>query len=114
MVIMKYFVSRIRHNPLQESPDTLTPMPDLNSNLNKFGEENSLTFRFRHILKVAQNAPYEKVMEGWFENYLDLKHFTLMETVRGGCCCFYSLAVKWEGVKKYFGNLISYGNSISE
>lgn len=72
---------RIRHNPLQETPESLTPMPDLNSDVKKFGEENSLAFRFQHILKITQHAPYEKVMQGWFENYLNLKNFTLMESV---------------------------------
>ncbi|XP_045103960.1 chromosome transmission fidelity protein 18 homolog isoform X2 [Portunus trituberculatus] len=75
---------RIRHNPLQETSESLTPMPDLNSDVKKFGEENSLAFRFQHILKVAQHAPYEKVMQGWFENYLNLKNFTLMESITSG------------------------------
>uniref|UniRef100_A0A0P4W9U3 AAA+ ATPase domain-containing protein n=1 Tax=Scylla olivacea TaxID=85551 RepID=A0A0P4W9U3_SCYOL len=75
---------RIRHNPLQETPERLAPMPDLNSDVKKFGEENSLAFRFQHILKVTQHAPYEKVMQGWFENYLNLKQFTLMESITSG------------------------------
>ncbi|XP_063865703.1 chromosome transmission fidelity protein 18 homolog isoform X1 [Scylla paramamosain] len=75
---------RIRHNPLQETPERLAPMPDLNSDVKKFGEENGLAFRFQHILKVTQHAPYEKVMQGWFENYLNLKQFTLMESITSG------------------------------
>ncbi|KAG0698353.1 Chromosome transmission fidelity protein 18 [Chionoecetes opilio] len=75
---------RIRHNPLQDTPDSLTPMPDLGTDVKKFGEENSSTFRFQHILKVCQSAPYEKVVQGWFENYLNLKQFVLMESISCG------------------------------
>ncbi|KAG0716021.1 Chromosome transmission fidelity protein 18 [Chionoecetes opilio] len=74
-------LSRIRHNPLQDTPDSLTPMPDLGADVKKFGEENSSTFRFQHILKVCQSAPYEKVVQGWFENDLNLKQFVLMESI---------------------------------
>lgn len=56
-------------------------MPDLNGDLKKFEEQNTLAFRFQHILKVAQHAPYERVMQGWFENYLSLKQFTLLDSV---------------------------------
>ncbi|XP_050727858.1 chromosome transmission fidelity protein 18 homolog [Eriocheir sinensis] len=75
---------RIRHNPLEETPDRLTPMPDLNGDMKKFEEQNTLAFRFQHILKVAQHAPYERVMQGWFENYLSLKQFTLLDSIKIG------------------------------
>lgn len=81
---------RIRHNPLQETPESLTPMPDINGDIRKFEEQSSLAFRFQRVLKATQNAPYERVMQGWFENYLSLKQFTLLETVS---LCFYGLTL---------------------
>lgn len=56
-------------------------MPDINGDMKKFEEQNSMAFRFQHVLKATQSAPYERVMQGWFENYLNLKQFILLETV---------------------------------
>lgn len=65
-----------RGNPheLQHDDGVLIDMPDLNTDLDNFGEQTTLAYRFQLILRTAQSCgEYDKLTQGWFENYPAIK-----------------------------------------
>ncbi|KAK4315368.1 hypothetical protein Pmani_013421 [Petrolisthes manimaculis] len=79
---------KIRRNPLQEpladvSDGTLPPMPDLNGDLSKVGEDTALNYRVQRILSTTYHAPFDKLTQGWFHNYLNIKTASLDNISRG-------------------------------
>ncbi|KAK3859648.1 hypothetical protein Pcinc_034261 [Petrolisthes cinctipes] len=79
---------KIRRNPLQEpladvSDGTLPPMPDLNGDLSKVGEDTALSYRVQRILSTTHHAPFDKLTQGWFHNYLNIKTASLDNISRG-------------------------------
>lgn len=52
-------------------------MPDLNGDLSKVGEDTTLGYRVQRILNSTYHAPYDKLTQGWFHNYLNIKTASL-------------------------------------
>ncbi|XP_042208895.1 chromosome transmission fidelity protein 18 homolog isoform X2 [Homarus americanus] len=79
---------RRRANPHEVEHDdgVLISMPELTGDLDNFGEQTSLGFRFQRILRTTQSCgEYEKLTQGWFENYPSIKFKnTNMEPVKMG------------------------------
>ncbi|XP_064109296.1 chromosome transmission fidelity protein 18 homolog [Macrobrachium nipponense] len=77
---------RVNPHELQHNDGVLIPMPDLSGDLEDFGEHTTLTSRYQRILKTVESCgEYEKLTQGWFENYLTMKFkHTHMEPVSRG------------------------------
>lgn len=77
---------RVNPHELQHNDGILVPMPDLNGDLDNFGDEVSLASRFQRMLRTTQSCgEYDRLTQGWFENYLNIKFkHTNMEPVSNG------------------------------
>ncbi|XP_047486138.1 chromosome transmission fidelity protein 18 homolog isoform X1 [Penaeus chinensis] len=77
-----------RGNPHEQQHENgvLLAMPDLNCDLDNFGEETTLSARFSRMLRTVQSCgEYDKLTQGWFENYPAMKiKNAAMEPVTNG------------------------------
>ncbi|XP_069181013.1 chromosome transmission fidelity protein 18 homolog isoform X3 [Procambarus clarkii] len=65
-----------RANPheLQHNDGVLIAMPEINEDIENFGEQTSTAFRFQNILKTTQSCgEYDRLTQGWFENFPSIK-----------------------------------------
>lgn len=71
-----FFFRKRRGNPHEQQHENgvLLAMPDLNGDLDNFGEETTLSARFSRMLRTVQSCgEYDKLTQGWFENYPVMK-----------------------------------------
>ncbi|XP_068202621.1 chromosome transmission fidelity protein 18 homolog [Palaemon carinicauda] len=90
---------RINPHELQHNEGVLVPMPDLNGDLEDLSEQTTLASRYQRILKTVESCgEYEKLTQGWFENYLSMKfkHTNMDPVSRGLDWAIFSDIVKQE------------------
>ncbi|XP_068202844.1 chromosome transmission fidelity protein 18 homolog [Palaemon carinicauda] len=106
---------RINPHELQHNEGVLVPMPDLNGDLEDLSEQTTLASRYQRILKTVESCgEYEKLTQGWFENYLSMKFkHTNMDPIDNDIAMFETSLNKLWPVNRCFLDPAAHQNIIS-
>ncbi|CAL4150868.1 unnamed protein product [Meganyctiphanes norvegica] len=77
---------RINPHEVKHQNGVLVAMPENNEDIDNFERQSTLASRFKRILHTTQSCgEYDKLTQGWFENYLTIKFkHAFMEPVSDG------------------------------